>query len=111
MDLGSVPAGVEFEPVVIACATKSINYQETGSSAPKHNTDPSSGHASASYRLYVHLVWPTKYRKHILGEKLTPVVEDKIGEVCSTRGYNLIIVQAVVDQSSRPARVQTSPPC
>ena len=39
--------------------------------APPHKAR----HASASYRLYVHLVWPTKYRKQVLGEKLTPVVE------------------------------------
>src|SRR5262245_63245995 len=39
-------------------------------------------HASASHRLYVHLIWPTKYRKHVLGEKLTPLVESKIVEVC-----------------------------
>jgi REP element-mobilizing transposase RayT len=65
--------------------------------SPNQNAKPDSGHASASYRLYVHLVWPTKYRKHILGEKLTPVVEEKIVEVCEMRGYELIIARAVVD--------------
>ena len=54
-------------------------------------------HASASYRLYVHLVWPTKYRKHVLGEKLTPVVESKILEVCETKQYQLIVARAAVD--------------
>ena len=54
-------------------------------------------HASASYRLYLHLVWPTKYRKHILGEKLTPVVESKILEVCQTRQYQLFVAKAAVD--------------
>lgn len=56
-----------------------------------------SPHASSSYRLYVHLVWPTKYRKPILGEKLTPIVESKIQEVCQNRQYRLISVRAVVD--------------
>ena len=55
-------------------------------------------HASASYRLYVHLVWPTKYRKHVLGEKLTPVVESKIAEVCHTKQYQLFVAKAAVDQ-------------
>ena len=55
------------------------------------------GHASASYRLYVHLVWPTKYRKHVLGEKLTPVVEGKILEVCHTKQYQLLVAKAAVD--------------
>jgi len=55
------------------------------------------GHASASYRLYVHLVWPTKYRKHVPGEKLTPVVESKILEVCHTRQYHLFIARTAVD--------------
>lgn len=54
-------------------------------------------HASASYRIYLHLVWPTKYRKHILGEKLTPVVESKILEVCQTRQYQLFVAKAAVD--------------
>jgi REP-associated tyrosine transposase len=54
-------------------------------------------HSSASYRLYLHLVWPTKYRKHILGEKLTPVVESKILEVCQTKQYQLFVVKAAVD--------------
>ena len=54
-------------------------------------------HASASYRLYLHLVWPTKYRKHVLGEKLTPVVESKILEVCRTKQYQLFVVKAAVD--------------
>ena len=54
-------------------------------------------HASASYRLYLHLVWPTKYRKHVLGEKLTPVVESKILEVCRTKQYQLFVAKASVD--------------
>ena len=54
-------------------------------------------HASASYRLYLHLVWPTKYRKHVLGEKLTPIVESKILEVCRTKPYQLFVVKAAVD--------------
>jgi len=54
-------------------------------------------HPSASYRLYVHLVWPTKYRKHVLGEKLTPVVESKILEVCQTKQYQLFVARAAVD--------------
>jgi putative transposase len=54
-------------------------------------------HASASYRLYVHLVWPTKYRKHVLEERLTPVVESKILEVCATKQYRLIVARAAVD--------------
>ena len=54
-------------------------------------------HASSSYRIYLHLVWPTKYRKHILGEKLTPVVESKILEVCQTKQYQLFVVKAAVD--------------
>src|SRR4030095_15436206 len=61
--------------------------------APRDNTV----HASASYRLYLHLVWPTKYRKHILGEKLTPVVESKILEVCQTKQYQLFVAKAAVD--------------
>ena len=56
-----------------------------------------SRHASASYRLYVHLVWPTRYRKHVLGEKLTPVVESKILEVCQTKQYQLFVARAAVD--------------
>jgi len=55
------------------------------------------GHASSSYRLYVHLVWPTKYRKHVLGESLTPVVESKIREVCETKQYQLFVARASVD--------------
>jgi hypothetical protein len=51
--------------------------EKEASSRPK-------SHASASYRLYVHFIWPTKYRKPILGLKLTPVVENKISEVCRT---------------------------
>jgi len=54
-------------------------------------------HASASYRLYLHLVWPTKYRKHVLGEKLTPVVESKILEVYRAKQYQLFIAKAAVD--------------
>ena len=54
-------------------------------------------HASSSYRIYLHLVWPTKYRKHVLGEKLTPVVESKILEVCQTKQYQLFVVKAAVD--------------
>lgn len=61
--------------------------------APRNKTV----HASASYRLYLHLVWPTKYRKHVLGEKLTPVVESKILEVCRTKQYQLFVVKAAVD--------------
>jgi len=56
-----------------------------------------SPHASASYRLYVHLVWPTKYRKHILGVKLTPVVEAKIAEACQVKQYQFFMVRAAVD--------------
>ena len=52
---------------------------------------------SASYRLYVHLVWPTKHRKHVLGEKLTPVVESKILGVCATKQYQLFVARASVD--------------
>ena len=55
------------------------------------------GHASASYQLYVHLVWPTKYRKPVLGKKLSPVIESMIAEVCQTKQYQLIIARAVVD--------------
>ena len=62
-------------------------------SAPSNQTR----HTSASYRLYVHLVWPTKYRKHILGEKLTPVVESKIVEVCHRKQYQLFAAKAAVD--------------
>jgi len=61
--------------------------------APRNKTV----HASASYRLYLHLVWPTKYRKHVLGEKLTPVVESKILEVCRTKQYQLFVAKAAVD--------------
>jgi putative transposase len=56
-------------------------------------------HASASYRLYVHLVWPTKYRKHILGQKLTPIIEEKIAEVCDTRQYQLFVARTAVDHA------------
>ena len=61
--------------------------------APRNKTV----HASASYRLYLHLVWPTKYRKHVLGEQLTPVVESKILEVCRTKQYQLFVVKGAVD--------------
>jgi REP element-mobilizing transposase RayT len=54
-------------------------------------------HASASYRLCVRLLWPTKYRKHVPGEKLTPVVESKILEVCATNQYQLFVPGASVD--------------
>ena len=54
-------------------------------------------HPSASYWLYVHLVWPTKYRKHVLGEKLTPVVESNILEVSATKQYQLFVARAAVD--------------
>lgn len=57
------------------------------------------GHASASYRLYAHIIWPTKYRKPILGERLTPLIEAKLAEVCHRKGYQLIQGRAVVDHA------------
>jgi putative transposase len=64
---------------------------------PMNGSLARSRHASSSYRLYVHLVWPTKYRKHVLGEKLTPIVESKILEVCQTKLYQLFVARAAVD--------------
>jgi putative transposase len=63
----------------------------------KESSSRPKSHASASHRLYVHLIWPTKYRKPILGQKLTPIVETKISEVCETKGYKLIDARAIVD--------------
>jgi len=42
-------------------------------------------------------VWPTKYRKHVLGEKRTPVVESKILKVCATKQYQTFVARAAVD--------------
>ena len=55
--------------------------------APRQKTR----HASDSYRLYVHRVWPTKYRKHVLGEKLTPVFRERQEGVLQAGELGLVV--------------------
>ncbi len=69
-------------------------------------------HASASYHLYVRLVGATKYRRHVLGEKLTPedIVPSASAQVISkeSNGTSLtkpsIIGQSVRFHSTRDAK-------
>ncbi len=53
--------------------------------------------ASAHYKLYYHIVWATKYRRKIIGEKLSQLLIEEFQAICERNGYVLLSVALAVD--------------
>ncbi|MCH8296346.1 IS200/IS605 family transposase [Candidatus Poribacteria bacterium] len=53
--------------------------------------------ASARYKIYAHIVWSTKYRRKIIGERLTRLLNSEFQAICDRNGYSLLSVAIAVD--------------